>query len=119
MARMLKNTAAELLAQLPRPASAEWPAGEFFIEALRHGTMSVEIYAPRGNDPQFPHEQDELYFVHAGTASFVLMDESTAVGPGTVLFVPAHREHRFENLSPDFAAWVVFWGPPGGEAKNP
>ena len=115
---MLKGTAAELLAQLPRPASAEWPAGEFFIEALRHGTMSVEIYAPRGNDPQFPHEQDELYFVHAGTANFVLLEETTTVGPGTVLFVPARCAHHFENMSSEFAAWVVFWGPSGGEAPE-
>jgi hypothetical protein len=34
---------------------------------------------------------------------------------GTTFFVPAGAEHRFENFSPDFATWVVFWGPKGGE----
>jgi hypothetical protein len=29
--------------------------------------------------------------------------------------VPARVAHRFEEFTPDFATWVVFWGPPGGE----
>jgi hypothetical protein len=32
-----------------------------------------------------------------------------------VLFVAAGVPHRFEEFSRDFAAWVVFWGPKGGE----
>jgi hypothetical protein len=32
-----------------------------------------------------------------------------------VFFVPAGVAHRFERFSPDFATWVVFWGPHGGE----
>jgi hypothetical protein len=32
-----------------------------------------------------------------------------------MLFVPAGVEHRFEDFSDDFAVWVVFWGPDGGE----
>jgi len=34
---------------------------------------------------------------------------------GDVLFVAAGVEHRFLNISDDFSAWVVFWGPKGGE----
>ncbi len=56
--------------------------------------------------------------MHAGTANFVLLDETTAVGPGSVLFVPARHAHHFEAMSADFAAWVVFWGPPGGETET-
>jgi GNAT superfamily N-acetyltransferase len=59
-----------LLLQLPRPASADWPEGEPFVDALRHGTMSLEIFAPRGIDRQSPHEQDELYIVVTGEARF-------------------------------------------------
>jgi len=107
--------AAELLARLPGPASPGWPDGEPFTRALSHGSMSVEIFAPRGNDPQTPHEQDELYFIQAGSAVFVAEGRRHAAATGTVLFVPARLEHHFEELSPDFAAWVVFWGPEGGE----
>jgi hypothetical protein len=27
--------------------------------------------------------------------------------------------HLFEDFSGDFATWVVFWGPKGGEAERP
>jgi len=36
---------------------------------------------------------------------------------GDALFVAAHVEHHFENFTPDFATWVVFYGPVGGEAS--
>jgi hypothetical protein len=28
-------------------------------------------------------------------------------------------EHRFEAMSEDFATWVMFYGPAGGERDNP
>lgn len=31
------------------------------------------------------------------------------------IFVEAGVEHRFEDFSDDFSAWVIFWGPDGGE----
>ena len=37
------------------------------------------------------------------------------VETGEALFVPAGVEHRFEDFTDDFAAWVVFYGPEGGE----
>jgi len=37
------------------------------------------------------------------------------VAPGTVVFVAAGRPHRFEEFSDDFAVWVFFYGPAGGE----
>lgn len=89
--------------------------GERFRQVLAHGSMSVEVYAPRGTDPQQPHAQDELYFVVSGRGMFRNGSEHHAVGPGDCLFVPAGREHRFEEFSNDFVTWVVFWGPSGGE----
>lgn len=116
---MLKASAAALLKVLPGPRSAEWPEGERFARAFAHGTMSVELYAPTGVDPQKPHAQDELYIVHSGQGVFVLEGERYPFGPGEALFVPAGADHHFEGFSEDFATWVVFWGPPGGEAPLP
>jgi hypothetical protein len=31
------------------------------------------------------------------------------------LFARAGEPHRFEDCSPDFATWVIFYGPKGGE----
>jgi mannose-6-phosphate isomerase-like protein (cupin superfamily) len=110
-----KITAAEALPRLPGPKTADWPDGEFFVTLMAHGTMSVEYYAPRGSDPQTPHEQDELYFIHTGRGEFRIGTERFDFSPGDCFFVPARMDHCFESFSPDFATWVVFWGPPGGE----
>ena len=86
-----------------------------YFYPIRHGTMRVGIYAPRGSDPQQPHTQDELYIVQTGTGIFVKGDERRPFKPGDVIFVEAGITHRFEDFSDDFETWVVFWGPDGGE----
>ncbi|HEY9096795.1 MAG TPA: cupin domain-containing protein [Hydrogenophaga sp.] len=107
------------LSTLPQPASGNYPKGTPFVQALAHGSMSVELFVPAtsdlGQDIQQPHAQDELYVVQRGQSDFVLQDQTTAVGPGDVLFVPAGAPHRFEHFSTDFVTWVIFYGPPGGE----
>ena len=113
----MKAHLAELLARIPGNPTERWPQGERFVRALAHGSMSVELYAPLGTDPQTPHAQDELYFVQSGTGLFRLGSQVQPFQPGDCLFVPAGAEHRFENFSADFVTWVVFWGPPGGEAQ--
>lgn len=111
----MKATVTELLQQIPGKASEEWPMGEPFAVALAHGSMSVELYAPKGEDIQTLHDQDELYFIHSGTGEILVAGNRHSFAPGMVFFVPAHVEHRFENFSTDFMTWVVFWGPKGGE----
>jgi mannose-6-phosphate isomerase-like protein (cupin superfamily) len=92
--------------------------GERFARVLGHGSMELEVYAPRGADPQTPHTRDELYVVVSGTGEFVNGPERHPFGPGDVLFVPAGVEHRFEGFTDDLIVWVVFYGPEGGEAAN-
>lgn len=91
------------------------PDGRRSITLFRHGTMTLKVYAPRGSDPQQPHEQDEVYVVATGTGTFLVNDERVEFEPGDALFVPAGAVHRFEDFSGDLALWVVFYGPPGGE----
>lgn len=110
--------AADLLSRLPGPVTDQWPEGERFMRALGHGSMTVELYAPVGIDPQTPHSQDELYFIHSGTGVLVMNGQRIPCDAGTCLFVPARTWHRFEDFSADFAAWVVFWGPENGEAAQ-
>lgn len=83
---------------------------------LEHGTMELGFYRPVGSDDQEPHDQDELYIVHSGTGIFLLGDEHIDFAPGDALFVPAGEKHRFTEFTEDFAAWVIFWGPQGGES---
>jgi len=92
------------------------PAGNLAVPVFSRGSLEAELYAPHGRDPQRPHARDEVYVVARGTAVFFDGDGRHAVGPGSFLFVAAGRPHRFEDFSPDFAVWVVFYGPDGGEA---
>ena len=89
--------------------------GQFFAKVMEHGSMSVEIYRPLKTDPQTPHRQDELYIIITGKGEFLNDGKRSSFAPGDVLFVPAGVEHRFENFSDDFATWVIFYGPDGGE----
>jgi mannose-6-phosphate isomerase-like protein (cupin superfamily) len=114
----VKASADELLALLPGKITPQWPDGERFIKALAHGSMTVELYAPRGTDPQAPHDQDELYFPISGSATLRVGSERQVARPGTVHFVAAGVDHRFEDFTADFATWVVFWGPKGGEQQE-
>ncbi|MBM3567254.1 MAG: cupin domain-containing protein [Alphaproteobacteria bacterium] len=83
---------------------------------MRHGTMVLRYYAPKGGvDLQTPHEQDEVYIVASGTGWFVNGVNRVPFAPGDVLFAPAGAVHRFEEFTSDFATWVVFYGPKGGE----
>jgi mannose-6-phosphate isomerase-like protein (cupin superfamily) len=97
------------LGQLPGPA------GDWYVEPFKQGTLSVGLYAPRGTDPQEPHTQDEVYIVMSGTGEFLAGSDIESFGPGDVLFAPAGTEHRFLNFSGDLAVWVIFYGPEGGE----
>lgn len=83
-----------------------------------HGTLEVEIYKPQGTDPQQPHRRDEVYVVISGTGWFVDGEDRRRFGPGDFIFVPAGRVHRFEDFTTDFATWVFFYGPDGGEAPR-
>ena len=99
----------EALARLPGPK------GERYATVLEHGTLDIEIYAPRGTDPQKPHTRDEVYVVVSGRGEFRNGAKLESFGPGDVLFVPAMEDHRFERFTDDLVVWVMFYGPEGGE----
>lgn len=90
-------------------------AGERFVSVFRHGTLLVELYAPRGHDPQTPHTRDEVYVIVQGRGTFYDGSERRPFTAGDCLFVAAGVEHRFEEFSDDLAMWVMFYGPEGGE----
>ena len=82
---------------------------------LEHGTLELGYYKPDGVDPQNPHDQDEVYIIMSGSGYFVVEDDRQPFQAGDALFVPAFVAHRFEDFTDDFAAWVIFYGPSGGE----
>ena len=110
-------------------------AGHLSALLMQYGSMQLRWYAPNQEDHQVPHDRDELYVVVSGTAVFVRATEAVpfgeveslgmespervAVAPGDALFVPAGTVHRFEDMSEGFAAWMIFYGPEGGEGSQP
>ena len=112
LGRGARRTVAEGLAEL---GGGDEPR---FATLFEHGTLSVELYAPIGTDGQQPHERDEVYVVAKGTGTFFCDGERTPFAPGDFLFVPAGVEHHFEDFTDDFATWVFFYGPDGGEANS-
>ena len=89
--------------------------GERFVPVFGHGTLVVELYAPRGHDPQTPHTRDEVYVVISGSGRFYDGTERRPFSPGDCMFVAAGVEHRFEDFTDDVAVWVMFYGREGGE----
>lgn len=81
-------------------------SAEVFVD----GDLEVRFAVHPTNGPQVPHLRDELYIVAAGTGRYRVEDRVTAVGPGDLLFAAAHVAHGFEDITEDFAVWVIFYG---------
>lgn len=83
-----------------------------------HGTLELGFYKPDGIDPQQPHDRDEVYIIQSGSGLFMCAGDHQEFEAGEALFVPAGAHHRFQSFSDDFAAWVIFYGPRGGEKAD-
>lgn len=105
----VKIVFADALRRLPGPQ------GEHNVVLFEHGSLVVKLSQPRGPDRQMPHSRDEIYVIAQGSGDFVCGAARQAFSPHDVLFAAAGTEHRFENFSDDFAVWVFFYGPEGGE----
>jgi mannose-6-phosphate isomerase-like protein (cupin superfamily) len=100
-------------------AAAPNAPGRLSALLLEHGTMQLRWFAPKGEDTQTPHDQDELYIIASGTGWFRRGAERVPFGPHDALFARAGEAHRFEDTSADFATWVIFYGAKGGEKNSP
>jgi mannose-6-phosphate isomerase-like protein (cupin superfamily) len=89
----------------PAAAAANDWVEHFTVPDLSVGTYCIPV---GGLDDQTPHTEDEIYVVTAGRATIVTPAASAAIGPGSVIFVPAGEEHRFTDVTEDLALLVVF-----------
>lgn len=102
------------LASLPLAATPAWPDGVFDLQLFANGDASLSLFAPRDEDRQTAHAQDEFYLVARGSAELHVREADGGVRvlparTGDALHVAAGVEHRFHAISADFAAWVVFF----------
>ena len=89
-----------------------------WAEHMASPDLSVGTYSiPAGGlDDQEPHREDEIYVVQSGAATLVTDSGTSAVGPGSVIFVPAGENHKFTDVRGDLALLVIFAPPYGSRA---
>jgi mannose-6-phosphate isomerase-like protein (cupin superfamily) len=85
-------------------------SGKLYLEFVRVPAISAGIYTlPAGSqDPQKPHQQDELYYIVRGRGHFSVNQETRDVGAGSVIFVAAKADHRFHDIVEELVVLVVF-----------
>lgn len=83
---------------------------ELYLEFLRVPALNCGLYVlpAGGEDPQQPHEEDEVYYVISGRGSFTCEGQEREVGPGSILYVEAHAEHRFFDIQEELSILVLF-----------
>ena len=81
-----------------------------YAEFLRVAPMSCGIYVlqPGDEDKQRPHNEDEIYYVIGGAARMKVADDDRAIASGDIIFVKAHDEHRFHDVTQELVLLVVF-----------
>lgn len=84
--------------------------GRLYEEFLRVPALSAGFYrlAAGSSDPQQPHNEDEVYYVIAGTARVQIEEESFPVAAGDVIFVEKLRPHHFFEITADLELLVFF-----------
>ena len=108
----VKLTPAEMARHIPDAN------GKRFHIGLSRGELLVELYIPEGEDLQKPHSRDECYVVTRGSGRFQMGSRIVPFEAGDFLFVPAGMEHRFLDFGDSMEAWVIFYGPEGGDAPD-
>ena len=74
---------------------------------------TAAVYAPSDK----PHTEDEVYYIVSGRSKFHVEGEVANVLPGDVIFVKAHADHRFYDITEDLLI-VVFFAPAEGSAAG-
>jgi mannose-6-phosphate isomerase-like protein (cupin superfamily) len=85
-------------------------SGRAYYQFLDVPSMSMGLYVlPEGAfDSQPAHERDEVYYVVRGQATIRVGEEDRPVKPGSMVFVPAHLDHRFHSIEEELRVLVFF-----------
>lgn len=93
--------------------------GKPYLEFLRVPQLSCGVYrlGTQARDTQSAHDEDEVYFVIKGRARMIIGGQSTAIRPGSILYVPADTDHEFVDIEEDLSLLVFFGsgGPSGAD----
>lgn len=77
-------------------------------------TLSTAENPPgTGVPPHIQHQEDEAFFVLAGTYTMQVGDRTLACGPGAFVFVPRGTAHAFQNTGSAPARLLILQSPGG------
>ncbi|MCA9972200.1 MAG: cupin domain-containing protein [Anaerolineales bacterium] len=81
-----------------------------YLEFLRRRSMSMGLYVLEAgsDDPQQPHNEDEVYVVLEGRGQLDVAGRSHAVQPGSIVFVNAYMPHHFHSITETLRVLVIF-----------
>lgn len=88
-------------------------SGKLYHEFLRVPALNAGIYVlPAGSDdPQQPHDQDEVYYIISGWGTFSCDGHpDTPAQPGQTIYVAKGVPHRFIDIEEDLTILVIFAG---------
>jgi mannose-6-phosphate isomerase-like protein (cupin superfamily) len=85
-------------------------SGRTYYEFLNEGTLSMGRYVlpAGGNDPQQPHNEDEVYYILSGQAMIRVGEEERSVQAGSIVYVAAQIVHFFHSITQDLDILVFF-----------
>jgi mannose-6-phosphate isomerase-like protein (cupin superfamily) len=76
--------------------------------------VNALVYPPGAEGVHHYHdEQDELYFVHSGTARFEIEDDVVELGPGGVVHVESTTPRKVSNVGDDDLVLLIVGGKGG------
>ncbi|HVM16282.1 MAG TPA: cupin domain-containing protein [Gaiellaceae bacterium] len=84
---------------------------ELGVEAF--GVNGIVFPPGQAGVPHYHDEQDELYFVHRGTARFEVDGETVELGPGGLVHVEAKTVRKVSNVGEDELVLLVVGGKGG------
>jgi len=88
--------------------------GKAWLPFLDIDSLTVGLYRVRESDEAThqPHPRDEVYYVLSGAGVIRVEGVDQAVGPGAVLFVPAHQRHHYHSITEELSLLVFFSSAP-------
>ena len=76
--------------------------------------VNAIVFPPRYEGPNHFHDtQDELYFVHQGTATFSFDGKEHTVGPGGLVHVESTTHRQISNRTDDDVVLLIVGGKDG------
>jgi mannose-6-phosphate isomerase-like protein (cupin superfamily) len=114
-----------LIADLRDIQGREYPArrrtqnlvgGQSPIQA-EHFSMGYVTLEPHGGQvPWHNQDQEEIYFITAGSGEMCLGDERRHVAAGQVVFIPPGVYHQLTNTGGEILTMIYCYGPAGDVA---